>query len=571
MFCKQCGQAVSDGVKFCPACGTPVAAEQAVAEATVPVAQEPPVTVAEPVAQPVKKSKKGLVSALVAVAAVVALVAVAVLTPIKNVFIGLMPAEKHMQYVYADAAKDFSEDVGEAYGVVVEKPDASNAASGTIELRISSALMSRLESAMDVDLGSFNKIAIDYAVAVDTETEVGYTLMLKLQDKELLTLKLYLDAESGEMVMDIPGVLKKPVKTEAIDPSQLATVKANSFAEMKTDALPDETFVRDLIPQLIRVAFEQVTDVERSKEVFEAGDVEQKATCFEAEITTQTVAEMADAVLEELKDNKTLKKAIIGFCDDNAELLGVTDGEEVYDAFTDTLKEGQDELEDVEDDTELFTLKTWVDRRSDIIALEVEADDVEFFIGKATDGDKIGYEISATSGSKRMLYIVGEGTEKKHILDAAFTVEVEGDEYVKLAVEGYDLKQAEKGYLNGVFTLTPGDTLTEMESMLSGAALKITSTMSEDNGAFVIDVQLQGVSLGSLRLTAGADKEADVTIPDNAVAMDELTADMVDVQALLDKLEAAGLTEDMINSLTAMFMGGSADAYADSAYGGEYL
>lgn len=558
MICKQCGQSVPDGIKFCPACGVAVEAE----------------SVAEPVAAPVvkakKKGKKGLIAVLVSLVAVAALAAVAVLTPLKNIFIGLMPAEKHMQYVYAEAAKGFGEDIGEVYGTVVTQQNASGAASGTIELKVSSALMSELESAIDVDLGDLNKIAIDYAVAADDDNEFGYTLALKLQDKELLTLKIYMDMQSGEMVMEVPGVLKKPIKVEAFDPAQLATANANMLADIKTDSLPDSAFVSELIPQLVRAAFTQIEDVDRSKKALEVGEVEQKATLLKAEITMETVAHMADAVLEELKNNKKLEQAIIGFCDDNAELLGDVDGDEVYKAFADAMDEGQDELKDVDDDEELFTLETWVNGKNDIIALSVSAEGAEIFIGKAANGDKVGYEISVKSGDREMLYIGGEGTEKNDVLDAEFAVKVEGEEYVKLAIEGYDLKAAEEGYINGVFTITPGKALAEMESLIANAALEITSSMSENSGEMLFDVQMQGASLGKLRLTVKADEASDVTIPSNGVAADELTSDMLDAQALLDKLENAGITEDMINSFAAMLMGSSDDAYSENVYG-DYL
>ena len=597
MFCKQCGQSVPDEVKFCPACGTPTASAQAVEETAAPVEEpvveaaaeetavlneetvvltEEPIAVetVEPVEQPkkakrAKKGKKGLVAAIVAVVAVAALAAVAILTPLKNIFIGLMPAEKHMQYVYAEAAKDIGADFGKAYGTVLTQ-EATGAASGTMELKVSSTLMNELESAIGVDLGSLNKVAIDYAFAMDDDNQFGYTLGLKLQDKELLTLKIYLDMETGEMVIDAPGVLKKPVKAEAIDPAELAVIPTSEFANMKLESLPDEKFVSELIPQLVSTAFKQIKDVDRSKKTLEVGGVEQKATCFEAEITMETVAAMADAVLEELKNNQNLEDAIIGFCEDNADLVGV-DGDEAYDAFIDVLDEAQDDLKDVDDDEELFTLITWADWQNDLIALGVEIEGGEIFIGKATDGDKVGYEISVTSPDEEaMLYISGNGTEKKDILDAEFTVEVEGEEYVKLAIEGYDLKAAAEGYINGVFTITPGKALAEMESMIANAAVEITMSTSESGGELLLDVQMQGASLGTLRFTANVDEKTEVTVPSNAVEMDELSLDMVDAQALLNKLKAAGITEDMINSFAEALMGGSMDADVDSAYGDDY-
>ncbi len=583
MFCKQCGHSIADGMMFCPACGTAVEAatvemtqvvaeESAVAEPVYqPVAEPVYQPVAEPVYQPVqkaKKGKKGLIATIVAVVAVVALAAVAILTPIKNVFIGLMPAEKHMQYVYANAAKTLGEDVGEVYGTVLSKTDASNATSGTFELQLASTLMSQIESMIGVELGDLNKVAIDYAIVIDKDNECGYTLALKLQDKELLTLKMYLDLESGEAVIEVPDILEKPIKVDAIDPEELTSVDAALLTNLNTESLLDENYISELIPRLIRVSFEQITNVQRGKEAFKADSVEQTATCFDAYVTTQTVAKMANAVIEELKNDEGLKDAIIGFCDDNAKLLGDVEGDEIYDSFTEALMDGQEELMDVEDDKELFSFKTWVDGANDIIALEMTMQDGEIFIGKAMDGEEVGYEISATDGDTEMLSIVGEGTEKKDVLAAEFIVEVEGEEYIKLVVEDYDLKKAEEGYLNGVFTLIPGKALTEMESMIANAALKITTEMSENNAELIVDVQMQGASLGTIRLTAGIDEAADVTVPSGTIDAEDVTADMIDMQAILDKLEDAGISEEMINSLTAMLMGGSADSSDD--YSGDY-
>jgi hypothetical protein len=485
-----------------------------------------------------------------------AAVAAFFLTPLKDLIVGLMPANKHMQYVYSQAANDIGADFGKVYGAFVTS-ESTGAASGTMELQVSSALMSQLKSATGVDLGKFNKVAIDYAFAMDGDNELGYTLGLKLQDKELMTVKMYLDMQTGEMVMDVPGVLKKPIKVEAFDAAELNEAQINAMSQVNMESLPDEAFVSELIPQIIKAAFKQIDKVERSKQAFEAGGVEQKATCFEAEITMETVAKMADAALEEIKNNDKLQDAIVGFCEDNAKLLGDVDGDEAYDAFVEAIEDAQDEMKDVDDDEELFTLKTWVDNKNDIIALCIEIDGGEIFMGKATDGEKVGYEISVTEGKERLLYIGGEGTQKKDILALDLMVEVEDEEYVKIAIEDYDVKKAEEGYINGTFTVTPGKALAQMEPMLASAAVKMTVKMEGESGELIFDVQMQGASLGTLRMTVKSDSKTEVTIPSNAVDMESFTFDMVDVEALLNKLEAAGIDEDMLSSFGEMLMGGS--------------
>ncbi len=582
MICAKCGQNMDENMKFCPNCGADVSAVETtpVAEATLlveatPVIESMPVVAAVPLVTPPqppvkKKSKKGWIIAGVSVATVVALVLVCIFTPlisvIKNTWVNLFYSpEQRMAYVYTSAADDIGEGIADAYGAVVNPANEEvSAVSGTIEVEVSSELMSMIPD-IPAWLKSINKVAIDYAIEWDEDSQIGASLTAKVKGAELATAKLYADVATGDMVVAVPGILTKPLKMniaevfypvsiyknndsadssmQAVAPTAQSTDMYQMLQSINFDALPSEEFVQKFISKIAKAAFAEIKDVEKSEDTFEASGVSQKATCLKAKITPETLINMASAALKAVKDDKDTEKVIVDFIDANKTLFDGMSGEEAYDAIAEMLDETIDELGDLDVNTDnSLTLKTWVNFSNEILAIEADVEGAIVFIGKAQDGKDVGYDAYVKNGDYVPFRISGKGTEAKNKLNVTLAAYAEGEEYVKLTVKDLDTKQLDNGYINGEFKLQPGEALAKEMPELKDFALRFVFEQSEKSAKMTADVLMNSVSLVTLRLTNALGEAGDVKLPSDAVSAQDFSEDMIDLNALMERLEQTGLT-----------------------------
>ncbi len=525
MLCPKCGQPLEGDISVCTAC----AGEQPIEESAVAMSMPQ---------DEAKRGKKRKIAVIAAVVAVVALVAVAILTPLKNVYFNLLPADKQMQYVYANVAQSVGDNFGDIYGELLEEPsEKAVAIAGAMDVQFTATATELLKDATGIDCDTLNNATINYAYNLDENKQIGYALTVSTHDKSVVTVRVYVDLNTNEMVVEVPTILSVPIKV----PLELSV--SDEWRELNFAALPQETFVEELIPRIIKVALLQIEDVERGKEEFTAGGVTQRATCLTVNIDQKTVIRVADAVLEDLKNNPELKKVITDFCAGNKTLFDNADSEKLYDAFIRALNETQQELADVEDNQELFTVKTWVNFKNDILALAITADaqGEAFFAGKAKDGKDVGYEVRAEQNGKTLLALTGTGTEKRHTLHADFLVEANGLPYLRFSVTDMDMKKLRDGQLNGEFTLSAGDELVAQAALLKDVAIKVGVQSAEETAKITIEALRGESSLGTLNLTAGEGTVRDIVMPSEAVAIENMTADMLDKNKALQVLEDIGL------------------------------
>lgn len=619
MFCNNCGKEISEGSLFCEGCGTPVAqpsvAEkpapevmeaaapevveaaapevvETVAEAAeaAPVVVEPeavaePVVAEESVVQvvqpPVKKSHKKLWIVLGIVAAVIAaLVACFFLfkDAIMGLFVSFMPAEKQLQYTYSQAVKNFTADFTDVYTETLDATGKDQAATGSMVVELDGTLLSA------AGLPELNKVQLDYRIdSKPNNGLMGMSWTAKVKDTELLTMNMTVNTNDGTVTMELPGLIDGAVSMNLYEQSGMDSASA-ALSKMDTEKikqlLPSADLLNTLLPKLTEVAFTSIKDVDSKKDTLSVNDVEQKATLLKVDITEEVLADMAIAVMRELKTNKDVKNYLQDSVDILADMedelnLSIPDADEIYDEFTDMLDEGIKSLRDVDGDEELATFSTWVNSKFEILAIgfEVPDADVELFIGKAQDGNNVGYQVSAHQQKNELLMILGEGTETKGKLDATFTVEFSGRELGTFACSGFDTEALDKdGYLNGTFTFTLSKDIgryLELPSVISSLSVKITCEQGADFGKITIELSdLVKVSFDSK--TSG---NATVKVPSDATEDIQEWASGINAEEVMERLEAIGIDQEM---LFDMIYGGYGygnsygdsyeDVYADSYY-----
>jgi len=578
MFCKKCGSSIPDDCEFCSACGSKaVLTEEAPAEVSADIPAE--AFSETPVETVVKTKKKGLFVKLVCIVLAVAVVFTSAFFVFKDNMMGLvmsvMPAEKQMQYTYSRLAKNLSNDFSEDYALALERIDSSYSGEMTLDVEASKELLS---SFFTDEESIINTASLIYSIDVEGTDRYGMDMGIKVKDTVLVNFQIFIDMSEQKMVMAVPGIIDGAVELDLTE--NMSSDDAENFRILQTlttsenlkKLLPKKELVKTILPKLVKAAFAEIENVEREKSEFEAGGVTQKANCLEFEITSEVLAKMAIGALEEVKKNKDIKEYVedlADLLDEHKDILEIEhlDTDDLYDDMIDGVDEIIDELEDVDSDEELLTVKTWVNGKFDIIALDVEIPGVGTgFFGMANDGKKRGFELSVSDLSETIFNISGELELNKDKLEGEFDAFSGNNHVANIKVEDMDALKLRKGLINGTFTLTFGTEFNEeLRENLGVADPAIIFTIESEEKAVTIkaDFTSEGKSLVAVTLSETiSDKGGEVKIPTDTTDNIEEWAQGVDQQELLDRLEKIGITEDMLNSL---FMGSYEDDY-DSSY-----
>jgi len=578
MFCKKCGSSIPDDCEFCSACGSKaVLTEEAPAEVSADIPAE--AFSETPVETVVKTKKKGLFVKLVCIVLAVAVVFTSAFFGFKDNMMGLvmsvMPAEKQMQYTYSRLAKNLSNDFSEDYALALERIDSSYSGEMTLDVEASKELLS---SFFTDEESIINTASLIYSIDVEGTDRYGMDMGIKVKDTVLVNFQIFIDMSEQKMVMAVPGIIDGAVELDLTE--NMSSDDAENFRILQTlttsenlkKLLPKKELVKTILPKLVKAAFAEIENVEREKSEFEAGGVTQKANCLEFEITSEVLAKMAIGALEEVKKNKDIKEYVedlADLLDEHKDILEIEhlDTDDLYDDMIDGVDEIIDELEDVDSDEELLTVKTWVNGKFDIIALDVEIPGVGTgFFGMANDGKKRGFELSVSDLSETIFNISGELELNKDKLEGEFDAFSGNNHVANIKVEDMDALKLRKGLINGTFTLTFGTEFNEeLRENLGVADPAIIFTIESEEKAVTIkaDFTSEGKSLVAVTLSETiSDKGGEVKIPTDTTDNIEEWAQGVDQQELLDRLEKIGITEDMLNSL---FMGSYEDDY-DSSY-----
>ncbi len=560
MNCVHCGQEISELVKICPYCGA--AAEQpAPAEenpAVEPEVQEASVSVEEAPA-PGGKLRR-LPRKWLALGAAILVLTVAAAAAIGGAVASVVSPQKQLLLAYAGAVSDAMEVTARYYDDTLEATKKGAVASGSMELQVTELVLTQ---ALGMDPG-INSVKLDYEFVSDKDGRLGCDLTLGSGKTEILTLQAYVDAETGAVVLAVPEVLSKPVAVDmgtAMEESvgyDATPSVAQTLSELDMSFLPEGEFFEELLPKLVKAALLEIDQVEKSKTEFTADGVTQKADCLTVTITEITLRNMANAVLEELKSDKEIKKLLAEFYKATGELLEMPyeSADELYDDFVAALTEAQEELRYYEGDEELCRLHTWVNKDNEILAIQLLAGDIQVFAAKAADGSDVGLEFNVKEAYQSLFAIKGTGTEKNGKFSGTITVLVEYDEMVVIECTDVNTKKLEEGYLSGSFTVKLGAAAKEeVDAMLGGLEIKLTLDQADRKVSGKIEAALQGTTMGTLTLENTSKLKGEVKLPEDTTTLEEMG--MPNLEIIFNRLRAAGLNDQLVDGLGQMLLLGA--------------
>ena len=522
---------------------------------------------------------------------------------------GLLSAAALSSAVYAadsyssiekNAWSEKVKDMAGAYATSLEESQSLiSGVQGDISLKLEDSGRSLLGFIAPFDVSWMNDITLS-TTSTFADGQTGTLMKVLLNDNLVCTLEYYLDPETQDIYMRIPELSDKYLKTNLKEATeqQAATIEedienadipadADSLASAYSESLslsaslmsdlsasmPEAAVVETLLDKYGSMLFDNLTEVDGSQATLTAGDISQECTVYEGQISAADAIKTGTDILEAAKSDEDIKKLL----DSWSEKL--SDGENLYDSFTESIDTGLDALKntDTDDSDESYiSTRIWVDENGRIAGREISLHENDTDTPVLTwqmpeNGSDFGYLLSFTPDDESDYVLSGSGQIDGDKLNGTYEFSTGGTVLSVIEVKDYDTASIKEGYLNGNYTITfpAGDTEDDSLAMLENFALVLDLSSEKTSGSVALSVESAGSTLGTLSITSGAGETVD--IPDLASLKDVCDAsndeDMNDYAATLDftsimeNLSAAGVPDEVV---TYILSGGSSSADTDT-------
>ena len=487
-----------------------------------------------------------------------------------------------------------------AYATSLEESQSlMSGVQGDMSLKLEDSGRSLLGFIAPFDVSWMNDITLS-TTSTFADGQTGTLMKVLLNDNLVCTLEYYLDPETQDIYMRIPELSDKYLKTNLKEATeqQTATIEedienadipadADSLASAYSESLslsaslmsdlsasmPEATVVETLLDKYGSMLFDNLTEVDGSQATLTAGDISQECTVYEGQISAADAIKTGTDILEAAKSDEDIKKLL----DSWSEKL--SDGENLYGSFTESIDTGLDALKntDTDDSDESYiSTRIWVDENGRIAGREISLHENDTDTPVLTwqmpeNGSEFGYLLSFTPDDESDYVLSGSGQIDGDKLNGTYEFSTGGTVLSVIEVKDYDTASIKEGYLNGNYTITfpAGDTEDDSLAMLENFALVLDLSSEKTSGSVALSVESAGSTLGTLSITSGAGDTVD--IPDLASLKDVCDAsndeDMNDYAATLDftsimeNLSAAGVPDEVV---TYILSGGSSSADTDT-------
>lgn len=453
---------------------------------------------------PAPKKKKGLVAILISVVALVLVGVLLFFTVIKPNFTPLGKLKK------AEMANltSLTDDISEVYGALLSDKTTEGYGEVQMKLNLGAEVLQMLSSLLsqegiNMPLDWLNNISFDSAVNFkDNAGQVK--LDLSLDDQTLVDLDIVADIEGKELYVGVPALSDKylcvPMDPQALsdmtsssddyyddyydsDYSSGSSASISGLMSILTDpelkkALPSEDELNKLLDKYIELVFDSLKDVSKGKETLEVNGISQSLTVLKVNISTKTVVDVAENILKEAKNDKTIKSVINNM---SAYLTskGIIDSSvNAYEAYSQFISEGLESMSEARsmaDNNTVATYSCYTDSKNNVK-------------GRALDvmGERYLYQATTQSGDNfatildiaNKITVDGSGTEKNGVANATYSLSVaDYSDPVKLVeVQLIDFSEKDDK-LNGSVRVSPTENLLNEMGMGSGGS-SILSVMS---------------------------------------------------------------------------------------------
>lgn len=413
---------------------------------------------------PVKKSKKGLVAAIIAIVAAVAIALGVFVVP--GLFGG--SAKKQLKNIGTNYITSFTSAVKQLTSV----SDGTNAVN--MEIVPGDGFYSLLSS-------SGYSLPENLSIKANTvQSDDGIHFKAALTDgvNSMLSADVIADKNSGKTFVSVPELSSKvleidPDSSSDSDPVNKAEISEQELLAVFTD--PDA--VEKLLTDYYGIFVDGMSDVEKDNESVSVGGVTRDCTVLTAVVSEKEITDIAVKILEKAKNDDKAERI--------ARLFDIVSSDDDYAAAVD---KAIAELEDSDpSNDEAFTFKLYTADGKNACGAEFIADGDSVRYMAFSDGANWGYEFAGYSDGEQLFSMPGSGTVNGGRYSGDFSVNVNNQEIFEVAVENVTEND---GKINGSMTLSTGkDFLTD--------SADYTSRMLLSNMTFKLTAQGNGIEMSA--------------------------------------------------------------------------
>lgn len=525
MFCGNCGNQMTETEKFCSKCGwrNPLdggADQPAMATPVQSVAPSPGVPAEKKGSG--KKPPVGLLIGIgVAVLAVILLlVFLFTSATVQNWFKKTFSEpEEYYQWVEGNAAEEAASNVTTIYNDYIRENlklyDTSVSAEASVQLEEAGMDMLRLLGMAGVDLSWFDSADLVADISVKDNM-----ISVNLQETDLLSVTGILDMADESMYLKLPDLNKMYAMIEVEDTDEF--VEYLELLKVLYEASPDEKLMKKLLDKYTGLALSCIDDVDMSDKTIRAEGVSQDCVELEVTIDEKVLADMAELVLETMKEDEDIKEwvleayAVIEESDYDMDLD--MDAEEFYEELQDVIDDALDEADYISDYDVEWLMTVYVDSKGNICGRSFEDPVRNIEILMVHNGSEFGYSATYEMYDEK-IELVGSGKDSGGKLTGEFEVEYNGMALVEISVENFDADKLKEGQLQGAFTVAPSSSLiramelSSYASVIGELSLAVEAESDAKSVKLVCSVLQQEEKWGTITLALSGDSGKTVKLP----------------------------------------------------------
>ena len=413
---------------------------------------------------PVKKSKKGLVAAIIAIVAAIAIALGVFVVP--GLFGG--SAKKQLKNIGTNYITSFTSAVKQLTSV----SDGTNAVN--MEIVPGDGFYSLLSS-------SGYSLPENLSIKANTvQSDDGIHFKAALTDgvNSMLSADVIADKNSGKTFVSVPELSSKVLEIDPDSSADSDPVNKTEISEQELLAVfTDPDAVEKLLTDYYGIFVDGMSDVEKDNESVSVGGVTRDCTVLTAVISEKEITDIAVKILEKAKNDDKAERI--------ARLFDIVSSDDDYAAAVD---KAIAELEDSDpSNDEAFTFKLYTADGKNACGAEFIADGDSVRYMAFSDGANWGYEFAGYSDGEQLFSMPGSGTVNGGRYSGDFSVNVNNQEIFEVAVENVTEND---GKINGSMTLSTGkDFLTD--------SADYTSRMLLSNMTFKLTVQGNGIEMSA--------------------------------------------------------------------------
>lgn len=358
----------------------------------------------------------------------------------------------------------------------------------TVRAEAGQKVCKAVEKLAGEDISGLGEVSVSFDIGIKKKI-LGNGMRLRAGGKDILSFHGLFDIPNLMAYLQIPEVNKSYLGIAAGEDAEEFWENFERALKVR-EALPSAKEVDALCRRYIKLVLSEVNDVTKGKEKIEAGTVSQNCTALVVSLDEDDLAGMLLAVSEELSDDKELKKLVLRMCD----ALDM-DGEDVYEEWIDRAAEGLEErAKELAGNKIDITMTVYVNGKGEVRGrtltvktaesyedwyngdIRTSTQETEFELLTPVNGNKTGFlaAVKSKAEDKRsqvLFKVEGSGSVSRRKLSGAYKIKAGGLTVAEVAVKSLDTDKLQKGSLDGSFTVSASDTISDfLENELSWEA-----------------------------------------------------------------------------------------------------